>query len=77
MNQILDGLLKMVSDWTGKFDGAFNIRENGGCAGRRSTEHIKIESKRISPGWTSASCRARRANRCPSPRASRTAAWTI
>ena len=50
MNQILDGLLKMVSDWTGKFDGAFNIRENGGCAGRRSTEHIKIESKKDQPG---------------------------
>lgn len=50
MNNILDGLLKAVSDWTGSFSGAFNIRENGQCAGRQSTEHIKIESKKDLPG---------------------------
>ena len=29
----------------GGFTGAFNIREDDGCAGRQSTEHIKIEPK--------------------------------
>lgn len=50
MSGILDNLLKAVSDWNGKFTGAFNIRENGQCAGRQSTEHIKIESKKELPG---------------------------
>src|SRR5699024_10107538 len=27
------------------FKGAYNIREDGGCVGRQSSEHIKIESK--------------------------------
>ena len=43
-------LLKIVSDWEGKFEGAFNIRSNGGCLGRRSSENIKIESKTDAPG---------------------------
>ncbi len=50
MNNILEGLLKAVSDWNGKFTGAFNIRENGQCAGRQSTKNIKIESKADQPG---------------------------
>ena len=50
MNNILEGLLKTVSDWNGKFTGAFNIRENGQCAGRQSTKNIKIESKADQPG---------------------------
>ena len=50
MNSILDGLLKAVSDWNGKFTGAFNIRENGECAGRQSTKNIRIESKTDKPG---------------------------
>ena len=29
MNKITDELLKIVSDFTGEFKGAFNIRENG------------------------------------------------
>ena len=37
-------LLAAVSDYQGKFDGAYNIREDGACAGRRSTEHIQIDS---------------------------------
>ena len=43
-------LLKIVSDWEGKFEGAFNIRSNGGCLGRKSSENIKIESKKDAPG---------------------------
>ncbi|MBR4150747.1 MAG: SufD family Fe-S cluster assembly protein [Firmicutes bacterium] len=43
-------LLKTVADWEGKFKGAFNIRSNGGCIGRQSSENIKIESKTDNPG---------------------------
>ena len=50
MNSILDGLPRAVSDWSGKFTGAFNIRENGECAGRQSTKNIRIESKTDKPG---------------------------
>ena len=37
-------LLEAVSEYKGAYEGAYNIRENGMCAGRRSTEHIKINS---------------------------------
>lgn len=50
MNKITEELLRMVSDFKGSFKGAFNIREDGGCAGRQSTENIKIESKTDAPG---------------------------
>ena len=51
MNGITEKLLGIVSDWAGSFNGAFNIRENGQCAGRQSTAHIKIESKTDVPGF--------------------------
>jgi len=50
MNDITEKLLKIVSDWDGKFKGAYNIRENSGCAGRSSSENIRIESKADNPG---------------------------
>ncbi len=50
MNSVTEQLLKLVSNWKGNFTGAFNIREDGQCAGRQSTEHIKIESKTDLPG---------------------------
>ena len=50
VNDITKDLLKAVSDWTGSFTGAYNIRQDGGCAGRQSTEHIKIENKADAPG---------------------------
>ncbi len=50
MNSITVNLLNLISGFKGAFNGAFNIRENGGCAGRQSTEHIKIESKADGPG---------------------------
>ncbi len=50
MNEVTKQLLGIVSDWDGKFDGAYNIREDGGCAGRQSSEHIKIEPKADKPG---------------------------
>lgn len=50
MNEITKKLLDLVSDWKGGFKGAFNIREDGQCAGRQSTEHIQIQSKEGLPG---------------------------
>lgn len=50
MNNITEKLLNIVSDWNGTFKGAFNIREDGQCVGRQSSEHIKIESKTDGPG---------------------------
>ena len=38
-------LLEKISELLGKPVGAFNIRKNGGCAARESTEHIKIDSR--------------------------------
>lgn len=50
MNKITETLLGLVSDWKGVFKGAYNIREDGACAGRQSSEHIQIESKEGAPG---------------------------
>ena len=50
MNKITEDLLKIVSDWKGIPDAAYNIREDTGCAGRRSTENIRIDSKTDNPG---------------------------
>ena len=50
MKQITEKLLEVVSDYKGAFDGAYHIREDGGCAAMRSTEHIKIENKTDRPG---------------------------
>lgn len=50
MNKITETLLRIVSEYDGDFKGAFNIREDGGCAGRQSTENVKIESKKDKPG---------------------------
>ena len=51
MKEETKDLLKIVSDFDGtEFNGAYNIREDGGCAGRKSTENITIESKEDKPG---------------------------
>ena len=50
INEITRELLELVSDFTGAFNGAYNIRENGQCAGRVSSKNIKIESKTDKPG---------------------------
>ncbi|MEG1292049.1 MAG: ABC transporter permease, partial [Lachnospiraceae bacterium] len=50
MNTITEKLLKQVSDWKGEFKGAYNIREDGECAARQSSEHIVIESKEDASG---------------------------
>ena len=50
MNKITETLLGLVSDWKGAFGGAYKIRVDGACAGRQSSEHIRIESKEGAPG---------------------------
>lgn len=50
LNKTTQQLLELVSDWKGSFDGAYNIRENGCSAGRKSSKNIKIESKKDKPG---------------------------
>ncbi len=50
MELITEKLLNVVSDWSGKFAGAYNIRENGQCAGRAVTENIDIITKTDKPG---------------------------
>ncbi len=51
MNEITRELLKAVSDYDdGGYKDAYSIRENGCCVERRSTENIKIDSKKDAPG---------------------------
>ena len=51
MNRITEKLLAAVSHWTGvPRNAAYNIREDGQCAGRQSTAHIRITSKTDKPG---------------------------
>ena len=50
MNEITKDLLREISEWDGEFKGAYNIREDGACAGRMSSKNIKIESKKDQPG---------------------------
>ena len=45
LKEITKKLLSLVSDGEGDYKGAYNIRENGSCAARMSSEHIKIVSK--------------------------------
>ena len=53
MNFIAKNLIKVVSEFEDLFDiegSAYNIREDGQCAGRKSTKNIQIESKKDNPG---------------------------
>ena len=51
MKKTTQELLKEVSDWDeNALKGAYNIREDSGCAARKSTKNIKIESKKDAPG---------------------------
>ncbi|MDD3204972.1 MAG: SufD family Fe-S cluster assembly protein [Lachnospiraceae bacterium] len=52
MNETTRELLKIVSDMDGEPgpNVAYNIREDSGCAGRQSSEHIKITPKKDKPG---------------------------
>lgn len=50
MNNITKDLLKQISDWNGSFEGAYNLRVDGTCAGRQSSKNIQIKSKTDKPG---------------------------
>lgn len=50
MKKVTDALLRLISDFSGEFRGAFNLREDGECAGRMSSKNIRIESKQDAPG---------------------------
>ena len=50
MNEITKNLLEIISDWDGSFKGAYNIREDSGCAGRQSSDNITIMPKPDNPG---------------------------
>ena len=50
MNSVTKELLSSISDFKEGFKGAYNIREDSGCAGRQSSEYIKIEPKHDKPG---------------------------
>ena len=45
MEKQTEALLREISEWNGEFKGAYNIRENGQCAGRVSSKNIKITNK--------------------------------
>ena len=65
MDAIEKNLLRAVADLHDVPTGAYNIRENGAAAGRRSTEHIRIETK--SPASTSSSLPRRKTRACTFP----------
>lgn len=50
MNEITKDLLRVVSDMEDIPSGAYNIRENGHCASRHSTDTISIIAKTDKPG---------------------------
>lgn len=50
MNEITRAMLKQLYDDAGHFDGAYNIREDGCCVARKSSEHIEIKTKEGAPG---------------------------
>lgn len=50
MDNVTNELLKLVSDWDGQFKGAYNLRVDGTCAGRQSSDNIAIINKEDKPG---------------------------
>ncbi len=50
MNDVTNDLLSLVSDWNEGYKGAYNLRVDGTCAGRQSSDNIKIYSKEDKPG---------------------------
>jgi Fe-S cluster assembly scaffold protein SufB len=50
VDEITKTLLDLISDWDGKFKGAYNLRVDGTCAGRQSSDNIAILSKEDKPG---------------------------
>ncbi len=50
MNKVANDLLELVSDYKGEFKGAYNLRVDSTCAGRQSSDNIKIENLADKPG---------------------------
>ena len=50
MNKITKSLISIVSDLDGTPKGAYNIREDGECAARHSSENIDIVPKKDKSG---------------------------
>jgi len=50
VNKITEKLLTLVSDFAEAFVTAYNIREDGQCAGRQNSEFVTIENKVGLPG---------------------------
>ncbi len=50
LDKLTEGLLRAISDFSGEFKGAYNIRSNGGCVERKSSKNISIENKKDNPG---------------------------
>lgn len=50
MDNVTNDLLRLVSDWDGKYKGAYSIRVDGTCVGRQSSDNIAILSKEDKPG---------------------------
>ncbi len=50
MDEVTKSLLEQVSDWDGTFKGAYNLRVDGTCAGRQSSDNIAILNKQDAPG---------------------------
>lgn len=51
INGVTEDLLKVISDYDGTgFKGAYNIRQDSVCAGRKSSVNITIEPKKDNPG---------------------------
>lgn len=50
MNEVAKNLLNIVADLADVPKGAYNIRENGHCAGRSNSSNIEILSKTDKPG---------------------------
>ncbi len=45
MNSVTQDLLSIVADFGGKFEGAYNIRQDCQSVARQSTDNVKIENK--------------------------------
>lgn len=50
MNDIARKLLEMIADWKDGFAGAYNLREDGACAGRQDSAFTHITPKYGKPG---------------------------
>lgn len=77
MNTITKELLGLVSDLFDKPNGAYNIREDSGCAGRNPPKTLRSNPNWASRGLISSSSPELTMKMSISPPASPTAMWMI